>query len=40
MAPSIPVGSSARRTAWLMRLSHRLAAGFGLQRLRTGLIRG
>ncbi|HOB94064.1 MAG TPA: hypothetical protein PK306_15600 [Aquabacterium sp.] len=40
MAPSIPVGSSARRSAWLTRLTRRLAAGLGLQRLRTGLIRG
>lgn len=40
MAPLIPVGSSARRAAWLARLTRRLVAGLGLQRLRTGLIRG
>lgn len=40
MVQAIPVGSSARRAAWLMRVTHRLAAGLGLQRLRIGLIRG
>ncbi len=40
MVQSIPVGSSARRAALLARLRRALVAGLGLQRLRTGPIRG
>lgn len=40
MVQMIPVGSSARRAALFQRLRRAIAAGLGLQRLRTGLIRG
>ncbi len=40
MVQTIPVGSSARRAALLLRLRVALAAAFGLQRLRLGRLHG